>query len=108
MQENDDDLIKKEIKENYAAIAKLKKLIPLGVFTTTAFSFLYPLIPKRRSQETLADWMGYPYSVLAMLILSGLIYFYGYRTAVKKRKNEIIKLELKLGPGKKDLDNSNK
>ncbi len=108
MQKNDVDLIKKEIKENYDAIAKLKKLIPLGVLTMTALSFIYPLLPRRRSQETLADWIGYPYSVLAMLILSGLVYFYGYKIAVKKRKNEIIKLEMKLDDEIKDLGKSNK
>ena len=100
MQKSDADLIKKEIKENYDAIAKLKKLIPLGVLTMTTFSFIYPLVPGRRSQKTLADWIGYPYSVLAMLILSGLIYFYGYRIAVKKRKDKILKLEMKLGESK--------
>lgn len=62
----------------------------------TAFSFIYPLIPGRRSQETLATWLGYPYAVIALLIFSGLAYFYYYRIAVKKRKNNITKLENEL------------
>lgn len=93
MQKKDDDLIKKEIQENYDAILKLKKLIPIGVLTMTAFSFIYPLISRRRSRESLADWIGYPYAVVACLILSGLVYFYGYRIAMKRRKKNIIKLE---------------
>ena len=108
MQKNDDDLIKKEIKENYDAIAKLKKLIPLGVLAMTAFSFIFPLISGRRSQATLADWIGYPYSVVVWLIFSGLVYFYGYRIAVKKRKNNIIELEMKMRGEKNEVDKSNK
>ena len=44
MQKNDDDLIKKEIKENYDAIAKLKKLIPLVFNLITPLENIYSLI----------------------------------------------------------------
>lgn len=96
MHNNDDEIYSREIKENYNAIENLKKLIPLGVLTMMAFSFLYPLIPGRRSKESLADWIGYPYAVIAMLILSGLVYFFSYKVAVKKRMKNINDLKSKI------------
>ena len=100
--QNKNDEISKEIKENYDAIANLKKLIPLGVLMMLVFSFIYPLIPGRRSNETLADWIGYHYSVIAMLILSGLVYFFGYKIAVKKRMQKINDLKRKLESTKEE------
>ncbi len=96
MQTKDDEIYNREIKENYDAITNLKKLIPLGVLTMMAFSFVYPLIPGRRSKVTLANWIGYPYAVITMLILSGLVYFFSYKIAVKKRMKKINDLKSKL------------
>jgi hypothetical protein len=102
MQNNDDEIYSREIKENYDAIENLKKLIPLGVLTMMAFSFVYPLIPGRRSKESLADSIGYPYAVIAMLILSGLIYFFSYKVAVKKRMKKINGLKSKIEATKEE------
>ncbi len=102
MQNNDDEIYSREIKENYNAIENLKKLIPLGVLTMMAFSFVYPLIPGRRSKESLADWIGYPYAVIAMLILSGLVYFFSYKVAVKKRMKKINDLKSKIEATKEE------
>jgi len=96
MQNNDDELIKREIEENCNAIDRLKKLIPIGILTVIAFSFLYPLIPGRKSKESLADWLGYQYALIACLLLSGLVYWYGYSTAVNRRIRKINDLKIKL------------
>ena len=102
MQSNDDEIYSREIKENYNAIENLNKLIPLGVLTMMAFSFVYPLIPGRGSKESLADWIGYPYAVIAMLILSGLVYFFSYKVAVKKRMKKINYLKSKIEATKEE------
>jgi hypothetical protein len=94
--QNKDDEINREIKKNYDAIAHLNKLIPFGVLTILAFSFVYPLILGRSSKENLADKIGYYQSVIVMLIISGIVYYYGYKIAVKKRMQKINDLKSKL------------
>lgn len=91
MHKEDLDKIESKIKEHDIALEKLKKLIPFGVLTMVAFSFVYPVLPLRKGQLT--DWMSYPYSVLACLILFGLIYLIGYRMAVKSRKSKLLELQ---------------
>lgn len=101
MQNKEEQKYEREIRDNYDGIAKLKKQIPLGILTMTALSFLYPLIPGRRSKP-LADLIGYPYSVIACLVVGGLIYFFGYKIAVKKRIQKINDLKTKLQLSKEE------
>ena len=89
----DKDIINKEIQKKHDAIDRLRKMIPFGAITMVVFSFIYPLIPGRRSTESLAQWLGYPYAVIACLIVSGLVYLIGYKIAVRRRKREILELE---------------
>lgn len=95
MQTENEDLINVQIKENYDAIDNLRKLIPVGIIVMTAFSFIYPVVPGRRSNQSWADWLGYPNAVIACLILSGLVYFIGYKIAVKRRIKNIKELKTK-------------
>ena len=84
------------IAEHNAAIAKLKKLIPMGTLTMLAFGFGMPLIPGRRTHSSLADNIGYPYAAGIYLLIGFGIYVWGYRKAVNKRKVEIVQLESRL------------
>lgn len=88
------EIIQAEIEEHEKAILKIKSLIPIGILTGIAFGFVFPLLPRRRTEIT--ELVNYPIAVLICLILYGLIYLYGYYTAVGKRKRQIRELEEKM------------
>ena len=87
------EIIDRKIHECNKAIVRLRGMIPFGTIVVVMFSFGYPLIPGRRSTESLAQMLGYPLAVSACLVLSGLVYYIGYKKAVKRRKDEIVELE---------------
>jgi|688.fasta_scaffold41898_5 hypothetical protein len=87
------EIIDKKIRESNKAIVRLRGMIPFWTIVMVLFSFGYPLIPGRRSTESLAQMLGYPLAVSACLLVSGLVYYIGYNKAVKRRKDEIVELE---------------
>jgi hypothetical protein len=82
-----------KIRESNKAIVRLRGMIPFWTIVMVLFSFGYPLIPGRRSTESLAQMLGYPLAVSACLLVSGLVYYIGYNKVVKRRKDEIVELE---------------
>ena len=87
------EIIDKKIHESNKAIVRLREMIPFGTIVMVLVSFGYPLVPGRRSTESLAQMLGYPLAVSACLVVSGLVYYIGYKMAIKRRKDEIVKLK---------------
>ena len=96
MDENNSNLENKwnaEIDTNYAAIKKLKKLIPFGILIGLAFAFLFPPLILSDGKPDNTPYAG---SVIFRIVLFSFIYFFGYKQAVNKRKDNIKNLLSKI------------
>jgi len=65
----------------------------LGISIGLAFAFLFPPLVLSNGKP---DDTPYTTSVIFRIVLFSLIYFFGYKQAINKRKDNIMNLESKI------------